>query len=232
MDKFSKQRLPIDYLGVPLFKGRAKVTYFQSIMAKIKKRVDDWGAKLLSTTGKAVLIKSVLCSIPVHTLAAILVSASVLSSMNSILATFFWSNGGDHRHSWVAWNSICKPYAEGGLGVRSFHMVARALHARLAWKFVEGKSLWARYARQRYGHPTNVRQDGPYYWQGIINILPFVIDNSIWILGKGNISFVRDKWCKHGVIGSTQIADRSYAEVAENNCVIMFCLLIIKPGRI
>lgn len=63
--------LPIKYLGVPLFKGRAKLEYFLELEANFNKRISGWKGCLLSFGGKLTLIKSVLTALPIHSLSII-----------------------------------------------------------------------------------------------------------------------------------------------------------------
>lgn len=43
---------PITYLGTPLFAGRAKVSYFNSMIEKVVSKLEGWKAKFLSAGGK------------------------------------------------------------------------------------------------------------------------------------------------------------------------------------
>ncbi|KAF5194929.1 hypothetical protein FRX31_015480 [Thalictrum thalictroides] len=40
--------MPIEYLGVPIFYGRAKAEYFEKQMNKVRKKLDGWRNKLLT----------------------------------------------------------------------------------------------------------------------------------------------------------------------------------------
>lgn len=45
------------------------------------------------------------------------------------------------------------PLASCGLGLRSLHEVRDTIRFKLPFKFIEGRSFWARSMRVRYGHP-------------------------------------------------------------------------------
>ncbi|GAV58392.1 hypothetical protein CFOL_v3_01926 [Cephalotus follicularis] len=66
--QFKGQSLPIKYLGIPLFKGRAQSCFFDDLVKRISSRIKNWKSKLLSFGGKLTLIKSVHCSMPIHIL--------------------------------------------------------------------------------------------------------------------------------------------------------------------
>lgn len=52
------------YLGNALIMGRNKSKYFGRLKERVAKRLEGWNKNLLSKAGKAVLIKSVVQSIP------------------------------------------------------------------------------------------------------------------------------------------------------------------------
>ncbi|XP_060177905.1 uncharacterized protein LOC132607846 [Lycium barbarum] len=68
---FVRGHFPFTYLGVPITHARKKKVDYTELLKKIKDRLQTWKGKLLSYGGKAVLITSVLQSIPIHVLSAI-----------------------------------------------------------------------------------------------------------------------------------------------------------------
>jgi len=65
---FSQGSLPFTYLGAPIFKGKPKKIYFQSIADKIKLKLASWKASLLSIAGRVQLVKSIVQSMLLHTM--------------------------------------------------------------------------------------------------------------------------------------------------------------------
>jgi hypothetical protein len=49
---FKNGTLPFNYLGVPIFKGKAKKVYFQPMADKVKLKLSAWKASLLSLEGR------------------------------------------------------------------------------------------------------------------------------------------------------------------------------------
>lgn len=43
--------------------------------------------------------------------------------------------GVDRKKYWVAWEEMCYPKDEGGLGFRSLFEIRKALQAKLWWRF-------------------------------------------------------------------------------------------------
>lgn len=77
----------------------------------------------------------------------------------------------------------------------------KALHAKLAWAYVVGQSLWAKFLRSKYGHPLDVVSK-PIFWFKLSCLeahkfaphVSTILDNSHWVVGAGNISFSMDNW--------------------------------------
>ncbi|XP_013623852.1 PREDICTED: uncharacterized protein LOC106329751 [Brassica oleracea var. oleracea] len=93
----------------------------------------------------------------------------------SAVSRFWWStkinNKGLH---WVAWDKICVPMDEGGLGFRDFHAFNLALLAKQLWRLLQyPHSLLARVLKGRYyrhTNPMNVQKaNNPSYgWQSLL----------------------------------------------------------------
>lgn len=56
------------YLGILLIPGRKKTKGFGRMKDKLLQRLEGWRSQLLSRAGKTTIIKSVMQSIPLHTL--------------------------------------------------------------------------------------------------------------------------------------------------------------------
>nr|GEU72415.1 hypothetical protein [Tanacetum cinerariifolium] len=88
---FEEGKLPVKYLGMPLFLSRLLYRDCFELMEKVKRRICDWKNKSLSLAGRAQLIRSVLGSMHLYW-------ASVLSSLLVLcLNCFFW---GDTASAW------------------------------------------------------------------------------------------------------------------------------------
>lgn len=109
----SQKQLPFTYFGVPAFNGKMKAVYFEYIVEKIRKRLAGWKAHNLSFGGWITLINSVLCSIPIYTLASSMVPKSVLRCIDKIIANFLLNSQGERCAHWISWESVCYPKEEG-----------------------------------------------------------------------------------------------------------------------
>ncbi|XP_059310607.1 uncharacterized protein LOC132061950 [Lycium ferocissimum] len=125
--------------------------YYSGLIKKVKGRLHSWKGKILSFGGKAVLIRSVLQTMPVHLLSVLAPPKCVLNELYKIFARYFWSNKAEGRsRHWIAWKDVCLPIQEGGLGFKSLFDVSNALFAKLWWRFRTSNSLWANYMWNKY----------------------------------------------------------------------------------
>lgn len=174
---------PFNYLGVLNVHGRMKAVYFEPLLDKIRARISGWKARILSFGGRITLIKSVLNSIPIYTLASMMVPKGVLVRIERLMASFLWNAQGERMAHWVNWNSICSPNEEGGLGLESLEDIRNSLHAKLLWLVLENNSLWARYAKPKYFQGDYPTSKGSPLWMSIVSRYQKIRDNSRWIIG-------------------------------------------------
>lgn len=113
-------------------------------------RIEGWKAKLISFIGNVTLLKSVLTSILIYSLASDVVPLLVIDRIEQLLANFLWNVKGESRLHWVWLSKICLPLNEGGMGIRKLRLIWSCLHANLLWRVMHGCSLWARYAHSKY----------------------------------------------------------------------------------
>lgn len=74
----TRRMFPFTYLGVPIIQGRLKAIYFEHLVEKVRNALEGWKSKVLSFGGRITLLKSVLTSYPIYTLASTAVPKTVL----------------------------------------------------------------------------------------------------------------------------------------------------------
>ncbi|XP_060187662.1 uncharacterized protein LOC132616912 [Lycium barbarum] len=65
------EELIIKYLGCPIYSGRKKNEIFSDLVTKVVNKIKGWHLKLLSTGGRAILIKHILIALNIHTLVVV-----------------------------------------------------------------------------------------------------------------------------------------------------------------
>uniref|UniRef100_M1D5L9 RNA-directed DNA polymerase (Reverse transcriptase) n=1 Tax=Solanum tuberosum TaxID=4113 RepID=M1D5L9_SOLTU len=134
---------------------------------------------------------------------------NVIEQIHQMFAKFFWgSTGSLKRKHWVAWEDMCIPKKEGGLGFRSLHAVNNALFAKLWWNFRTSTSLWSNYMGNKYckkRHPIVSRSVGAtHVWKKMVAIREEVEHEIWWQLKAGTSSFWFDNLTKQGTLFYTE----------------------------
>ena len=198
---FTRGKLPFIYLGCPIFKGMSKQVYFEEVVKKISKKVEGWKSKQLSPGGKLILLRHVLSSIPIHTLSVFDIPMVVVERINRILSNFLWgeSDGSLKRH-WVSWDTVTTTCEEGGLGIRKFIDIMKALRMKFAWRIQNSDSLWARFMKAKHGIMAKDINEvkGTARWKKLQVAWITLKDHIQWMVGKGDVLFWFDNWSHMG----------------------------------
>ncbi|KAL9662266.1 hypothetical protein QQ045_027098 [Rhodiola kirilowii] len=177
--KFLEGIFPTNYLGAPMFPGRAKIEYFKKLEDNIRGRIMGWTKNFLNISGRATLINSVLSSLSIYTMSVIPVPITCIKSMERLLANFLW----DGKHHWVSWDTICLPKQEGGLGLKNMKGVKEACLAKVAWKFLSNDSLRAKFCRDKYLNKKKKLA----IWAATLPLIKRLRRETYWAIGRGTI---------------------------------------------
>lgn len=145
------------YLGMPEKICGSKNQVFAYVKERMNGRINNWSGKLLSRGGKEVQIKSVAQAIPTYVMSCYLLPQGVCKKLSAAVARFWWSTKENNRGiHWIAWDKICVPLEEGGLGFLDFRDFNLALLAKQLWRLlVYPDSLLARVLKGRYYRHSN-----------------------------------------------------------------------------
>ncbi|XP_049386038.1 uncharacterized protein LOC125850211 [Solanum stenotomum] len=153
---FTQKDSPINYLGCPLYIGGQRDIYYSHLVDKIAKRISGWQAKMLNFGGRLTIVKHVLHSIPIHTMAAISPPKTTLHYIKRLTADLFWGREKDKKkYHWASWENITFPYDEGGLGVRHLNDICNSLQYKQWWNFRSTNSLWGQFLKAKYCQRAN-----------------------------------------------------------------------------
>ncbi|KAL0292127.1 UNVERIFIED_CONTAM: hypothetical protein Sradi_7002100 [Sesamum radiatum] len=186
---FTHKQLPLTYLGAPLYKGNKKCILYDTLIAKMRSKLQGWAQSSLSHGGRLALIKSTLCSMPLHLIQVINPPKTIIHCIEQIMARFFWGSTENHKKiHWTSWKTICQP-GEGGLGIRKLSDVVEAFSLKLWWRFRNQCSLWAQFLQTKYCRGTFAGQvkvsihDSP-TWKRMCKIRHIAQDQIFWTLGQ------------------------------------------------
>ena len=147
-------------------------------------------------------IKSVAQAVPSYVMSCYLIPLDICNKLSAAVARFWWSTSNNNRGMhWVAWDKICVPVEEGGLGFRDFRDFNLALLAKQVWRLLtHTHSLIARVLKGRYFRHMNPLLTGKanspsFGWNSLMAAKPILIDGIKRNIGTGAETKVwEDAW--------------------------------------
>jgi exonuclease III len=197
--------LPLQYLGMPLGASFKALSIWTPIIEKIERRLAGWKKMYLSKGGRLTLLKSTLSSLPTYFLSLFPIPVSVAKRIERLQRNFLWGGmGEEHKIHLVAWDKICSPKQQGGLGVRKLIPFNLALLGKWLWRFGSEEShLWRRVVAAKYGvdrggwisnSPRGTH--GCSLWRHIRMGWPVFSTHIRFEVGLGTrVSLWHDSWC-------------------------------------
>ncbi|XP_077219707.1 uncharacterized protein LOC143853893 [Tasmannia lanceolata] len=150
--KIREARMPIRYLGIPLFTSNLRAQDCWSLTGKIRRRISSWSSSHLSQAGRVELIKTVINSFQVFWASAFNLPKGVIHCLEKICRAFLWGHDPSQKkfHS-TGWNDFCKPKGEGGAGIRKIEDINNAFQLKILWNSMQDKnSLWLKWFKAKY----------------------------------------------------------------------------------
>ncbi|KAJ9557021.1 hypothetical protein OSB04_011635 [Centaurea solstitialis] len=199
---------PIRYLGVPLSPVRLRNADFLGVIQKIRNRIHNWKCKFLSYGGRRQLIASVLQSLQLYWMSVFAFPVGVLHTIEGLCRNFLWAQGADAKgRCRIAWNEVCKPVLEGGLGFRRLVIWNRAFLAKHLWEILEKRnSLWIAWVNQHCLRgksiwEVTIRTDWSWTFRSILSIRSSMQSHVFSKIGNGvSINAWSDFWLDCGTL--------------------------------
>ncbi|XP_018475855.1 uncharacterized protein LOC108847163 [Raphanus sativus] len=177
------------YLGLlECFKG-SKKELLNFIKEKLEGRLQGWYAKTLSMGAKEVLIKSVALALPIYAMSVFQLPKDLCARLTSAIAEYWWSSGDKKRKiSWVAWQRLCKPKDQEGMGFHDIGRFNQALLGKQAWR------IWSSFLECSVGTRPS------FAWRSIIHGRELMKKGLCRSIGNGNLSNV---WAENWIVDGT-----------------------------
>lgn len=187
------------YLDLPEHFERRKKDLFASIVDRIKQKAMGWTTRFMSTSGKEVMLKSVLYAIPGYSMICFKLPMSLCKRIQSAVTRFWWDDrSGKKKMAWISWPKLIRPKKRGGLGFRDFQQFN---DAKLSWKIInKPNSLLERTLLGKYCASGNLlecktRSKISHGWRSVLIGRDLLIDNVGWLVGDGKtIKLWEDPW--------------------------------------
>jgi len=190
------------YLGLPEPFGRKKKDLFASIVDKIKQKAKSWRNRFLSSAGKMVMVKSVLSTMPSHSMTCFKLPISLCNQIQSAVTRFWWdSNSGAKKMAWVSWDEMAQTKTNGGLGFREFECFNDAFPTKLRWRLLNNptgllaRTLFGKYCQHEEFTKVPAVSAISHGWRGVLIGRDLLMRNMGWAVGDGKtIKVWQDPW--------------------------------------
>ncbi|KAL0310456.1 UNVERIFIED_CONTAM: hypothetical protein Scaly_2926400 [Sesamum calycinum] len=127
---FQAGSLPVKYLGVPLTSSRLTLAYCRPLNGHSFGRLESYAGRLQ-------LIRSVLSTLHTYWASVFILPKGILKVIEGKMRKFLWQGLSGRGTAKVAWEQICKPKDEGGLGIRSTLASNQALMLKHLWRILQ-----------------------------------------------------------------------------------------------
>lgn len=223
--KFNEGTLLVRYLGVPLITTKLRAADCGPLIERITKKVKSWTNKALSYVGRSHLIQSILFSMQVYWSSLFILPKKVNREIDSILKAFLWSGTDLKTHSAkIAWDSVCAPKNEGGLGFKSLDIWNKAAIAKHIWFFFSGGegSMWCQWVKSyllkgKSFWKVKVPNDPSWVWRKLLSLRKWVSPLIKHKIGCGDATFLwYDNWHPLGPLWN-KFGDRIIYDSALNS---------------
>ncbi|XP_074282785.1 uncharacterized protein LOC141607328 [Silene latifolia] len=149
---FKEGKLPFRYLGMPIQTTRLKKKDCECLVDKICSRIHSYGARKFSYAGRLTLVQHVLNSLHSYWASLFVLPKGIIQRIEATCRNFLWDGSAEYRRSpLVAWDTICRPKQEGGLGLKNQELWNIAMVGRLVdWIATKKDSLWVQWVNANY----------------------------------------------------------------------------------
>lgn len=198
--------LPIKYLGLPLFPSRLSPSLCTPILDRMQSKLEGWSTKSLSYAGRRELINSTLNSMHIFWTAIFELPASIADQIEKICRRFLWGGSENVKtRNPVAWDQVCQPKEEGGIGLRRVKDWNLASICSLCFQIASNKqSLWVNYVKWKYLKRNSfwkVKTPAKcsWAWRGILKVRDRMKHCVTYSIGNGkNTNIWYDPWLPNG----------------------------------
>nr|GEV72319.1 hypothetical protein [Tanacetum cinerariifolium] len=201
---FEEGSLPFKYLGVPLVSSRVVYRDCKELIEKVESQINVWKNKSLSNAGRLQLVQSFISSMHVYWSSMFILPTRVLLNIEQLMRGFLGKG-----RSKVAWEVICLPKAERGLGIKRLGVFNNGLMSSHIWKLLTRKeSLWVQWIytykfKDRNFWDIPCHSNMTWGWRKILQLRPLIWEFCCFKIGDGSCTSIWfDNWCSLSLLAS------------------------------
>lgn len=170
------------------------------LIEKLTSRVRSWDSRHLSYVGGVMLVNSVLLHIHSYRASIFILPKLGLKGITAICRNFLWDGKvATNRSPLMAWDLVCRPKREGGLGITEYIRWNKAAIAKYVWNIAQkADNLWVKWInnvclKDNDWWQYSQSQDCCWYWKKVCTtrdtFAPSFVENG-WLKSKGNIQLI------------------------------------------
>ena len=97
-------------------------------------KFNSWTARKLSCAGRTQLVQTVLFGVQFYWAQLFIFPAKIVKLIESLCRSYLWSGVGHvTKKALLAWEKVCSPKNEGGMGLINMQVWNRKAIAKLCW---------------------------------------------------------------------------------------------------
>lgn len=158
-------------------RGKLKLVDFAPLIAKVDRYLSGWHAILMSYAARVVLLNAVLDAVPVYAMGAVTLPPALVCALDTLRRAFLWdaADRPSGAKCLIAWERVCHPKSEGGLGVRCIKTKTVCLQVLLLHKLhSQPDDRWCVWTWARLRGPVcdqRAPRAGP-HWNALVELQP------------------------------------------------------------
>ena len=149
--KMDPIELGFKYLGCRLKPLGYGINNWRWLLKTFERRISHWYYRLLSPSGRLVLIRAVLTSLPVYWFSLAPVPKYILNRLRQLIFSFLWGSTGDkHQLHLVDWKSLSIPLEFGRWDIKNLDWFNTSLRLKSPWMDLNGSGIWLQITSTKY----------------------------------------------------------------------------------